>query len=434
MIVWGLFYLFCCSKCTCAYEIIHPGNLKPPPQQSSLPYYNLTMEIHSNTANMTRSQERRRRRQQKQSQRQDQEASYYNDDIVITESVTISASHNNRFPSNNNDGSDWGMLHPDLSSITVVDHDGGDKTSTTYSVYVKVQATTHTYENGSQRISWEGILVNDNNQQQETTTTTSSTRIGFATFVQMPNGQLGGMWTNEMYSHSIIPLPNGTVLVETIAWEDIPESIMGRVIEEDEEEDESNKDSSSNKGYFAVDAFESFHSNQITVSKGSAFGAIQGPNYHRRRRRLQTSLENTIIDLLMIVSNRAMCSAAKLSFGCPYNEDNAAPIKTRVATAEAQTNSAMQMVGLAVEIRFVQIIFLDAISDDLYVNGTTLKLLQNSPTMKQWREDYGADLVAAIGNFDPVKAFCGMAYMFRPFTVSAWNPSCFNSFAVTHEM
>jgi hypothetical protein len=143
---------------------------------------------------------------------------------------------------------------------------------------------------------------------------------------------------------------------------------------------------------------------------------------------------NTIIDLLMIVTNRAMCEAADQTAGCPYNNDTAAAILSLIAMAEAQTNAAMQLVGVAVEIRWVQILFLNAASGDLYANEQSLVQLANSRTVQKWRDDYGADLVAVIGSIDLSTPVCGIAYMLNPFSITAWSPYCFNIYTITHEM
>jgi hypothetical protein len=262
----------------------------------------------------------------------------------------------------------------------------------------------------------------------------------------MPNGQLVGMFTTEYDSHTLTTLSDGTMQMQSYMWENVPKEIqMGRAVQ-------TEKSNAAYGSKSSIDNEDSFVSESVTqqslvsvpnttiVEDSKASDVIQGPmdpQRHRTLRRVQTIdvvRENTTIDLLVIVTNRAMCEAANKTAGCPYNDDNAAAMLSLLAVAEAQTNAAMQMVGVAVEIRWVQIIFLVAESGDLFGNENSLAKLASSSTVQKWRDDYGADLVAAIGSLDPVTPYCGMAYMLDAFSITALHPYCFNIFTITHEM
>jgi hypothetical protein len=331
---------------------------------------------------------------------------------------------------NNND--------PDPLVVVVAENNSEKKQSQRLCQYGRIRTVEHTYPDGSRRVSWIGTIMS-----------TPISSYGFATIVQMPNGQLVGSFTTETESHTLInsSSSDGSMQMQSHMWEQVQNISMGQGIHvKDPEKTDSNTLFTEKEEDISVAESTMVTSIPIRiVSEDSSdeTNMIQGPTHRQRRqnfRRVQNSPENnnnnnnTIIDLLMIVTNRAMCEAANQNAGCPYNDDNAAAMLSRIALGEAQTNAAMQLVGVSVEIRWVQVIFLDATSGDLPANEQSLIKLFNSRTVQQWRDDYGADLVAAIGAVDPVTPICGMAYIFNPISITAWNSYCFNIYTITHEM
>lgn len=100
------------------------------------------------------------------------------------------------------------------------------------------------------------------------------------------------------------------------------------------------------------------------------------------------------MDLLIIVTNRAMCEHAGLSVGCEANDANKAAIQGELPVLASQTNSAMQSVGVAAEIRIVRTIYLQP-GYDGRPNRETLEVIRTNSDIQQWRDDAGADLVAS---------------------------------------
>ena len=162
--------------------------------------------------------------------------------------------------------------------------------------------------------------------------------------------------------------------------------------------------------------------------------ATQVPLHTRFLRGGQASVNRTLqeiyeVDILVVVTNRAMCEYAGLDAGCPLTDENRAPMESALAIAQEQTNDAMSSVGIPVETRIVGFSFLEGTFDGK-PNTDTLNVLLTDSNVAQWRKDAGADLVAMITGFDPNT--CGIAYL--NMHVSATSYACFGSYTFTHEL
>lgn len=273
--------------------------------------------------------------------------------------------------------------------------------------FTKIKATKRIMDSVSEEIVWEGTI-------------TESDRVGFATLVRIANGDVAGHFSTETTTYSLLNVPDGTLQIRAENWADFPE-------EEEEEGSSASLDLPSIDAFTAEVSVEPDTSGETTTSKGKGT-AIEGPNGRMLRtgdgRKLPHALE--VIDVLVLITNRAMCEYAGLSYGCAYSDSIRSPIESRLSLLQSETNSAMQGVGANVKIRIVGIKFL---GDDFdgYANSGTLSYIGDDVNVQAWRDELGADLVAIItgggGGMARVNGF-----------QSATGYRNFNVFTFTHEV
>lgn len=312
------------------------------------------------------------------------------------------------------------MDKEDLHTMQTIEFDGmkeGDE----HLVFTKIKSASRNSVRGGKEVVWQGMLEGDG--------------IGFATFVRPDGegGQLSGTFTTGAASYSLVTFADGTTHVKVTAWSDFPDTDVELEVPDsvltvalDENEDLSTGKVSvvpNNRGHFET---EPWQQNPETEKKA--------PLHNRRVLRGGQAVNRTLqeineVDVLVIVTNRAMCEYAGLEAGCSPTEENRAPMESALAIAQEQTNEAMASVGIPVETRIVDIAFLEGTFDGRTSTGT-LNVLLYDPNVNQWRRDAGADLVAMIVGFDPV--VCGIAYLNTH--VSATSYACFGSYTYTHEL
>jgi Metallo-peptidase family M12B Reprolysin-like len=264
----------------------------------------------------------------------------------------------------------------------------GEDESSDAVVYTKTKATSRIMDSGAEEVAWHGVIA-------------ETGRVGFATLVRVASGNVVGTFTTELATYELIKMPDGNLHVRSIYWDDLTESSDGK--EEDQLFLEEGASSRTNNGIAAVDSFRRDTSGTITSSTGEGATMMEHSNRQLLRDGGERILqENVVIDVLVIITNRAMCEFAGLSYGCESTDDNKGPINEKIPVLEAQTNSAMQVVGDAVEVRIVEVIHLAADGFDGRPTGSTLDVISNDLYIQQWRNDSGADLVAMLtGSNDP---------------------------------
>jgi len=289
-------------------------------------------------------------------------------------------------------------------TFTGMDSDnGGDDAA----AFTKVKATKRTMDSGSEQTVWEGTM-------------TEADRVGFATLVRIANGDVAGQFSTETTTYSLVKVPDGTLQLRSQHWIDIPE-------EEQEEEASGSMDLPSVDLLTAEVSIQPDLSGETTTSEGEGT-ALEGPGGGRMLRgdRKLTN-DAVVVDVLVLITNRAMCEYAGLSHGCSsYSEANRLPIESRIPLLQSETNSAMQGVGVNVEIRIVDIKYLKSDYDG-DVSSETLNLIGDDVNIQAWRDEAGADLVAMItggsGGIARVNSF-----------QSVTGFKNFNSFTFTHEV
>ena len=265
--------------------------------------------------------------------------------------------------------------------------------------------------------------------------------LGFATFVRSAGGQLSGTFSTEKAAHFLITFPDGSTHVKATPWSAF-EDTAGVVHEAPATTSFASLDETAAN----LSAFVSFYPKEHGHFTPEVYRPetkllippnrmLRGEGQDRIAAAQNRSLqENFVVDILVVVANRAMCEFAGLDVGCPVTEANRAPMESAMAIAQVQTNEAMQGVGIPVENRIVQIIFLEDASYDPEPDTNALDVLLFDQNVAQWRQDIGADLVAMItGPGTGQNQFiCGIAYLNTP--ASATSSVCLQGYTFTHEI
>jgi hypothetical protein len=278
-------------------------------------------------------------------------------------------------------------------------------------VYTKTKSTTHTKGDGSEIVVWEGAIM-------------ETGRLGFATLVQMENGDVAGTFSTESDTYSLTQTPDGSFQVQIRQWKD---DMGSGTTEKGPTRPGSSVRTKAATAPLEAKMFVHQDTNGTTTSSGGNDTVLHGPSRNLRRN-LQA---NNVIDVLVIITNRAMCEFAGRSYGCDLTVQNRAPIEARIPVIQSETNRAMQSVGVAAEIRVVDIIHL-APGYDGRPNRGTLNVIRHNSNVQQWRNEAKADLVAMITGEDPTGQFGGIAY--RNSHESATSHKALQNFAWTHEI
>jgi hypothetical protein len=318
---------------------------------------------------------------------------------------------------------------PFISMKGIDDRDGE-------SVFEKNRVGLRTLDDGRKETVWHGSLSSSSSWFNIFDKSSlfnifdkKRTRVGFATFIQSPTGAFSGTFNNENTAYSLIQFADGTHQIRSTKWEDfLPEA-------------DALESSSTNTTVTPPQAVIRKALSVVPDMSGTYVYSGTGPfvsqsdfgNRHLREdaeaRRLLVTKD--IADVLVIITNRAMCEFAGRSKGCALTESNAEPIMNQIPILELDTNNAMLASGATnVAIRIVEYIFLDADDYDAKPNVEALNVISDNPTIAQWREDAGADLVSIIGA--ATESGCGIAYL-NSFE-SVVGHECLDYYSFTHEL
>jgi len=267
-------------------------------------------------------------------------------------------------------------------------------------VYTKTESITRKGAQGGIEVVWKGSISDRG-------------RIGFATLIQSSTGRLAGVLDTETSAFTLATMPNGILQLREAFWEDAKDS---ESIEFDG--DAGDLDGRTNvEELVSVMVAENPSGEVLTTSRGAGV-ELSGPT--RMLRGEDRNLQSwTNVDVLVLITNRAACESAGLSFGCEMTGENVAPIQSLLKVAEEQTNTAMQAVGIRASVTFVKFSFL-APSYDGYPNQAALETLRTSPNVEQMRNEAGADLISMISGMDPTETYLGIAYSNRPESVATY--------------
>lgn len=173
----------------------------------------------------------------------------------------------------------------------------------------------------------------------------------------------------------------------------------------------------------AAGTFYPDKSGEVTISTGEAASFLDQPGRMLRSRELQGG---PVVDVLVIVTDRAMCRVAGLAGGCVYTEENRLRVEDKIVLAN------QQFVGGPVTFRIVQIIQIAA-GYDADPDVPALNVLRNDPSVIGWRNQYGADLVAMLTGSIPADSnTAGIAYLNSPESVTSVDHM--STYTYTHEL
>lgn len=212
-------------------------------------------------------------------------------------------------------------------------------------------------------------------------------RIGFATLLQTPSGLRAGIWSTETALYELMEPTDGTLRVVAIDWSDtMREDLFVR----------------NNAG--SIPAPEAEQRGNLRLSNSTTIGSNN---------------EMDIVDVLVVVTHRAMCDRAFETTPCDL-ATNRFFMDSALVIVEAQINEAFRFVEINAEVNFLETIYI-APGFDLRAGRGTLDFMEASPDIKKWREDFGADLVAMITGPDPFERIGGIANLPGAFSVTDGN-------------
>jgi Metallo-peptidase family M12 len=149
------------------------------------------------------------------------------------------------------------------------------------------------------------------------------------------------------------------------------------------------------------------------------------------QRRLQNS--TLFLDILIIVTNLAMCEYAGLKDGCDPTESNKLPILQKISLLQEEFNFAISSVGIVnVQLRVVGVRILPSALLEIYASTETLNYLRSDVTIQGWRNETSADMVLLLTGLDPVSFACGRAVQGGSAAVVA--VQCLETYSFTHEV
>ena len=270
-------------------------------------------------------------------------------------------------------------------------------------VYYKIEATQRTIAGGFLEVVWHGSI-------------SDSDRIGLATLIQKSDGNVAGIFSTETSAFMLSTMPEGTLELKETFWaDDFDDSVVD---DEVEPENYITGDAVEEETFSSAMVIDSLMSEASTTSWGNGAGVSGGESRSLRdgNRNLQ-SLTN--VDVLILITNRAMCGAARLPAGCTLNARNRAPIEGMVKVVEEQTNTAMQAVGVRTAIRFVRTVHLSN-GYDGRPSRESLQDMRNSEAVSSWRAGAGADLIAMVTGDDPSGTVGGISYLNLPWSASRY--------------
>jgi Metallo-peptidase family M12 len=304
-----------------------------------------------------------------------------------------------------------------MSSITLAGLQGPSGTGEF--VYTQMTSSKRSRENTTdvEDTIWQGALDGD--------------RIGFATFLRSPEGGFFGSFTTEDTAYTISTTPDGNTRVEATLFKDFPPSIDF----DDDSDQELREDDFDYSGLIPlVPESNSGRKLRGKLEDGAAVDTTSPASLTDIRevgktlanRDLQAS---TVIRVLVVVTNRAMCEAAGLNKGCSGTSSTRAVIENRLRIAEADTTRAFQGMGLSVALQITSFVHLTASYDGL-ADGSTLSFISADSNVNSWRRDARADLVALITG--GTGSVCGIAQVLGAYSVTAGN--CLSTYTFTHEL
>jgi hypothetical protein len=291
----------------------------------------------------------------------------------------------------------------------------GERTGT---VFTKIRSSLTKRDGGSEDVVWRGALLD---------------RVGFCTLYRSSAGTWSGSLTTDSHVYSLFTSSNKEVVVRAVAWKDIPdeaepeEEDQGSQADPEEEPLETNIELSASSIVTFANVGESVESEG---SAAAIFSANRRLDEHQNLRNLQIGCP--VVDVLVVVTNQAMCEYAGLSAGCPDIPANRRPIEQQMPVLESQTNEAMRDTSACCQVRIARMIVMNSSGNGLFPSSAALNWIQNTGQVQTWRDDAGADLVALLTGSDPNNRACGIARMNAP--PSTTSVFCLAALTFTHEL
>lgn len=283
--------------------------------------------------------------------------------------------------------------------------------------FEKSEASSQLQSNGLYQVVWSGTATKDNGDY-----------AGSAMFLQETGGPLFGTVSYHRKMFVLKEIASGMMRLEEMQSSDAkPTKALYKKSRSADNSIASVESSQSEASIWKPPALVG----GATVSRGDGLAVTR--NDSDRKLRLNRRVQSTaIMDVLWIVTNRAMCEMKGLTIGCDPNDNNKSAMNQALASEVAKMNTSMSNVDVDAQIRNAGIIYLenepslDFNPDD----GTSLDWISSNADPLRWRDEAGADLVALITGEGPSSG--GIAYLNSYESVSTYDQ--FPYFVVAHEL
>ena len=300
----------------------------------------------------------------------------------------------------------------DLFNMDTFTFDGTGSAGSKSAVFTKIRSSRRILKNGSEEVIWEGAIID-------------SKETGFATLLRHDQGPVVASFTTNEAAYELDTAANGTVVLTSILWEDV---VMGSHVEAPEDALASAIYILPRSELVAAGISYPDNSGTVTSSSGKTASLVNSTTPTLRSRELQAG---PVVDVMVIVTNRAMCRAASLADGCALTETNKKPVEDKIVLANQQTNSAVQGVGISLSFRTVLVVHVTP-EFDANPDEDALNFLRFDPFARFLIDQVGADLVAMLTGSIPSGKLAGIAYVNGPESVSSVD--YLSSYVFTHEL
>ena len=279
-------------------------------------------------------------------------------------------------------------------------------------VYTKIQSSRRILKSGLEEVIWEGAIIDSN-------------ETGFATLLRYDHGPVVASFTTNEAAYELDTTSYGAGYLTSTLWEDV---LMGSYVEAPMDGLETAFNMLPTTCLIAAGMSYPDNGGTVTSSTGNAASLVDSTT-PMLSRYLQ---DGPVVDVLVIVTNRAMCRAASLSDGCAFTAANRKPIEDKIVLANQQSNSAVQGVGLSLSFRIVEVIHLLP-TFEANPDVAALDVLRLDPNVQSWINAAGADLVAMLtGSIPSGFPAAGIAYLNRPESVTSVD--YLSTYTFTHEL
>ena len=300
-----------------------------------------------------------------------------------------------------------------LSGLLIVQSLEGDSATAILPEYSSI---TYTQSELSVQLRTDGSLVTVWKGSHSTQEPNGNIVLGVATLVQQPNGDIFANFGTETSAFNLLKLSSSSEVGEYYQIQETRWSDIGNEADEEATMDTEDTSGRSDPGQEPAEPSPTvFLAGSTTVpgtvetftavkdSSVSPITTADSSNRDRQRLRKRRDLQDTsnpeiTIDVLVVVTFRAMCESSGQNDlnTCQLNDSSRSSMEGKLAVTVAETNTGLAAADTNAKIRITRIDYLGLGSFDGVTTETTLRFLRDDPAMQQARLETRSDLVSIL--------------------------------------